>query len=304
MREEARLAAAASPSTRASARTISSPTLACHTWRPGFAILPAMRTEWEVARRGYRRYAIYPLATWAGVFTITVFGFMQAYVLLALYQQRNQIGGYDATDTVTYVWLTQAIAATVFLFGWTELAQRIRMGDIATDLGRPANPLRVALAFDLGRAFYHAIFRGIPPFIIGAITFDVTVPTNLIVWVAFLTSLFLAVVVNFCVRFLYNLPAFWLLDYRGPVLVGVTVSLFFSGYIVPVRFFPDWLRTIAHATPFPSIVQLPADVFVGAATGADIIVTLAIQAAWGVLLLGLSYAVLTLGAKRLVVQGG
>ena len=80
-----------------------------------------MRLYWELARRGYRRYAAYPAATWAGVFTNTIFGFMQAYILLALYRHRDHVGGYDASDVVTYVWLTQGMLAAVQVFGWTDL---------------------------------------------------------------------------------------------------------------------------------------------------------------------------------------
>ena len=45
-----------------------------------------MRLDWELAVRGYRRYAAYPAATWAGILTNSVFGFIQAYVLLAMYE--------------------------------------------------------------------------------------------------------------------------------------------------------------------------------------------------------------------------
>lgn len=59
-----------------------------------------MRLDWELARRGYRRYAAYPAATWAGILTNSVFGFIQAYVLLAMYDDRDDIGGYDAADAL------------------------------------------------------------------------------------------------------------------------------------------------------------------------------------------------------------
>ncbi len=42
-----------------------------------------MRLDWEIAKRGWRRYAVYPWATAAGMFTNTIFGFLQAYILLA-----------------------------------------------------------------------------------------------------------------------------------------------------------------------------------------------------------------------------
>lgn len=263
-----------------------------------------MRLYWEMARRGYRRYAAYPAATWAGVFTNTVFGFMQAYILLALYRHRDEVGGYDATDTLTYVWLAQGMLAAVYVFGWTDLALRIRTGDVATDLARPVHPLRTGLAFDLGRALYHALFRGLPPFAAGALAFDLTAPRNPLVWLAFLLSLVLAVCVSYAFRALYNLTAFWLLDYRGPMIIGVTTALFFSGFIIPVPFFPDPLEALARATPFPSMVQIPVDIFVGKAEGAEIGAALAVQTFWALALFGLAHAVFAAGTRRLVVQGG
>src|SRR3954464_1077494 len=110
-----------------------------------------VRLDWEIAKRGWRRYAAYPWATAAGVFTNSVFGFLQAYILLAVFRHRSDVGGYDASDTVTYVWLAQALIMTVYIFGWQELALRIRDGSIATDLSRPLDPQRYWLAVDLGR---------------------------------------------------------------------------------------------------------------------------------------------------------
>src|SRR3954468_14601143 len=78
--------------------------------------------DWEIAKRGWRRYAAYPWATAAGVFTNTVFGFIQAYILLAVFRHRAHVGSYNARDTVTYVWLAQALLMTVYVFGWQELA--------------------------------------------------------------------------------------------------------------------------------------------------------------------------------------
>jgi ABC-2 type transport system permease protein len=263
-----------------------------------------VRLYWEFARRGYQRYAAYPAATWAGVFTNTAFGFMQAYILLALYRHRHEIGGYDAGDTVTYVWLTQGMLAAVQVFGWTDLALRIRSGDIATDLARPVHPFAAGLAFDLGRALYHALYRGIAPFVVGALVFDVSVPSSAIVWLAFLASVALAVCVSFAFRYLYNSVAFWLLDYRGAVLLGVTATLFFSGFIIPLAFFPGPLRTVANATPFPAMLQRTVDIFVGKAEGVDVVVALAVQVGWAAALCAAAYATFAAGTRRLVVQGG
>jgi ABC-2 type transport system permease protein len=97
------------------------------------------RLYWEVARRGYLRFATYRGATIAGVFTNTVFGFLRAYVLIALFTSRPHVGGYTITDALTYTWLTQGALMVVYIWGWYEIAERIRSGDIISDLQRPVD---------------------------------------------------------------------------------------------------------------------------------------------------------------------
>src|SRR3954464_6908008 len=262
-----------------------------------------MRLNWEIAKRGYRRYAAYPAATWAGAFTNTVFGFMQAYILLAVYRHRTDVGGYDAADAVTYVWVGEALIMTVCSFGWRELALRIKDGSIAVDLARPLDPQRYWLAYDLGRPPYHFLYRGVPPFIVGALVFDLRTPSPLD-FAVFPVSIALAVVVSLGFRFLYNSAAFWLVDYRGVVTVAITVNLFLSGMVMPLSFFPDWLRSVAHALPFAAILQTPVDVWLGKHHGAGLAGVLALQLVWAAVLLGLGRVALRAGARRLVVQGG
>jgi ABC-2 type transport system permease protein len=263
-----------------------------------------IRLSFELARRGFGRYAAYPGATWAGVFTNTFFGFMIAYALLAVYEHRSFVGDYDARDAVTYTWLAQGMLMTVYLWGWYEVALRVRSGDVATDLQRPLDLQAYWLTQDLGRAAYHALFRGVPPFVLGAFVFDVLIPDDPLVWIAFTGSLVLAVVASFAFRFLFNLAAFWLLDYRGAGILAMVVSTFFSGQIVPLAFFPDWLETLAWALPFAAMVQAPIEVWLGHAAGVELAGLLALQAFWAAVLLLLGRAVLAAGMRKLVIQGG
>src|SRR5579884_283194 len=262
-----------------------------------------MRLDWEIAKRGWRRYSAYPWATAAGVFTNTIFGFLQASILLAVYRHRSDVGGFDARDAVTYVWLGQSMIMTVYIFSWQELALRIRDGSIVVDLARPLDPQRYWLAFDLGRAPYHFVFRGFLPFLLGALAFDLRYPSPLDA-AAFLLSLTLAVVVSFGVRFLYNAAAFWLLDFRGVMTLTITIVLFGSGMAIPIRFFPGWLRDTAYALPFSAILQTPVDVWLGKRQGLALLGFLALQAGWALVLLAVGRLALARGIRKLVVQGG
>jgi ABC-2 type transport system permease protein len=122
--------------------------------------------------------------------------------------------------------------------------------------------------------------------------------------VLFLVSLAFAVVVSFGFRFLYNSAAFWLVDIRGVVTLSITVSIFFSGMLLPLSFFPSWLRTVAQALPFASALQTPIDVWLGKYDGVSLFGVLALQVFWALVLLGLGRLALRAGARKLVVQGG
>ena len=262
-----------------------------------------MRLDWEIAKRGWRRYAAYPWATVAGAFTNTIFGFLQAYILLAVYRHRASIGGFDEADAVTYAWLAQSMIMTVYIFSWWELAWRIRDGSIATDLLRPLDPQRYWLAYDLGRAPYHFLFRGLPPFALGALVFRLHWPSPLDA-AAFAVSLVLAVVVSFGFRFIYNTVAFWLLDFRGVVTLATTIVVFFSGMAIPLRFMPPVLRDVCYALPFGSVIQTPVDVWLGKRDGAALVGVLALQAFWALALLAIGHLLLRAATRKVVVQGG
>lgn len=250
---------------------------------------------------GFRRYATYRQAALAGLTTNVVFGLLRAAVLVAVLAERPVVAGYDVAAAVTFVWLGQGLLTVVVLWGDTELATRIRTGDVVVDLGRPWDLQAALLATDLGRAGFAVLARLVPPVVFGALFFPIRWPERPATWAFFAASVVLGVVVSFGVRFLLNASAFWLLDARGVLAVWGVVGGVLSGLLVPLAWFPGWARTALAFTPAPSLFQTPIDVFLerGAPLGA-----LAGQAFWAVLLLAVGRVVLHRGSKRLVVQGG
>jgi viologen exporter family transport system permease protein len=81
-------------------------------------------------------------------------------------------------------------------------------------------------------------------------------------------------------------------------------SVFFSGMVIPIAFFPSWLAALAHAMPFASIIQFPVNVYLGKYSGLELAGILALQAAWALVLLGLGRLVIAAGTRKLVIQGG
>lgn len=262
-----------------------------------------MRLYLEVARRTYHRIATYRSATVAGVFTNTVFGFLLAYVLLAVYRERDLVGGFDAIDAVTFTFVTQGLLMPLGMFSDTEIADRITTGDVVVDLQRPYDHQAWWAGVSYGKAAYYALFRGVPPFVVGALAFHLRLPTGVDA-AAFAVSLGLAVAVAFGWRYLVQLSAFWLLDVRGANQLAWLTAQFLSGAFIPIVFFPDWAESLARALPFASMIQVPVEVWLGRHRGADLAVAWAIQLAWAVALVLAGRLVMARAVRRVVVQGG
>ncbi|MFH8288764.1 ABC transporter permease [Streptomyces sp. NPDC018059] len=260
-----------------------------------------------VAEGGFRRYATYRVATAAGVFTNTVFGLILAYTYLALWDERPGLGGYDQAQAVTFVWLGQALLTVMALMGSGfegELIERIRTGDIAVDLYRPADLQAWWLASDLGRALFQLLGRGVLPMAAGALVFDLALPADPLRWLAFLTAVVLGALVSFALRFLVALSAFWTMDGAGVSQVAMLAGTFFSGMLLPLNVFPGALGEVARALPWSALLQVPADVFLGRHTGLDLIRTYAFQLGWTAALLTAGRLLQAVATRRVVVQGG
>ena len=263
-----------------------------------------MRLYVEVARATARRMATYRGATFAGVFTNTVFGFILAYVLLEVFRQRPTIGGFDATDAVTFTFVTQGMLMVVGIFGDDEQSERIHVGDVAVELSRPYDYQAWWAAVAYGKAAFYAVFRGIPPFVVGALVLDLRVPAQPATWLAFVLSVAGAVGVAFSYRFVIELAAFWLIDIRGLRQFAWLVAQFLSGTFVPLVLFPAWLEPATRALPFAGMVQLPVEVFLGKHGGAGLAAVYAHQLAWATALGAVGRGVLRRAVRKVEVQGG
>ncbi|MER7759518.1 ABC-2 family transporter protein [Streptomyces sp. NPDC097619] len=257
---------------------------------------------------GFRRYATYGTATAAGVFTNTVFGFIVAYTYLALWEQRPGLGGYDQAQAMTFVWISQSLLAAGALIGGgfqEEMQERIRTGDIAVDLYRPADLQLWWLAADLGRAAFQLLARGVPPTVVGALAFDLALPTDPGRWLLFLVSVWLGLVVSFALRYLVGLCAFWLLDGSGVNMMQLLVSMFCSGVVLPLTVFPGVFGEVVRALPWSAMLQVPMDVLLGVHSGAGAAgAALAFQLGWVVVLLGAGRLAQASATRKVVVQGG
>jgi ABC-2 type transport system permease protein len=231
------------------------------------------------------------------------FGLLRASVLLALLNGQST-NGWNASDVVTYVVLTQAIMMFVSIFGWTDLMNAVYRGEIATDLLRPMSLFGFWFAQDVGRALAALLLRGVTILVISSFVFHIKLPSNLTQFLALLLSMVLALTISFAIRFIYNLAAFWSPDARGFARFASVIGMFASGFLMPLRFFPDWLQQALNFTPFPHIMNTIIEIYVGSYSGNQLLEALLTQTFWAIALVILAQIILARASKRLVILGG
>lgn len=260
-----------------------------------------MRAYWELAKGGYHRYARYRAAIVAALVANGCFGFIRASLLMTtITTVGGAVGGYDLAQASTYVWLGQGLLGAIPMWGVTEIGARVKSGDIAIDLLRPVATLGQWWAADLGRAASQLLPRCVPMLAVGALTTGLALPLAPGPYLLFVISLVLGISLAFFGWCLVNLLALWVVEVRGYYAVFMIVMNLLTGLLVPVSWFPDWLRIIANATPFPSMFQTPIDVIMGLAGLREI----GVQFLWLVVLIGVAQLMLHRGTRKLVINGG
>lgn len=263
-----------------------------------------VRFYFEVGRTAFRRQLVYRWANFAGLLTNIFFGAIFSYVIIALYYARPVVNGYNVQDSLRYTWLIQAMIMVVLPFGWYDLMQTIRSGEVISDLSKPCDFYWYWFSREIGRNLYYLLFRTIPIYIAGMLLFDIGLPNQWQFWFAFALALSLGAMLGIAYRFLYNVVAFWILEARAVALLAGTIALFFTGSYVPLPLFPSWLRLIADWLPFAGLMSLPAEVFMGKVAGDSLWFELTRQACWVVLLTLIVRTLSSVATRRVVAQGG
>lgn len=254
---------------------------------------------------GFRRQSTYRLAALGGLVANTTFGLLKVALLLAAVEGAGgELRGYDAAQMSAYIWITQGLLGSVNLNGRTDLADRIKTGDVAVDFLRPLDVQLAAVTTDLGRSVFSLLPRGVPAVLIGAVAVGMSGPSHPAYYALGALSLLLGIVVSLTAVYLVGVTGFWVVETRGLALLYMVVSGFLAGLFVPITLFPGWLYAVATATPFPSMMMYPVDVLSGRTEGLAAVGLVGVQVAWLALTVVAGQLLTRAGRRRLEVQGG
>jgi ABC-2 type transport system permease protein len=159
----------------------------------------------------------------------------------------------------------------------------------------------------MAAAFGPVPFEFFSALVVGALVATVfggiALPADPLHLVVFLVSAFLATLIKFGLVYCVSMTAFWTTGIDGIMVGRVAIQNIFSGALIPLVFFPDWLRAIAAVLPFQGMISTPALTYLGKMDGPTTALMIGVQAVWaiGLILLG---RLVWRGAVRAVTING
>ena len=263
-----------------------------------------MRSYWAIITARFRMLLQYRMAAVAGLGTQLFWGLMRVMIFTAFYHSTTKAQPMSLEQVITYVWLGQAMLGMLPWNVDTEIRLMIRTGTVAYELVKPLDLYWLWFSRAMAMRTAPTILRAVPMFIIAWLFFHMQLPASWASAGAWMLSMSAALLLACALTTLLTMSMLWTISGDGIarlLMVGVTI---FSGMIVPLPLFPDWAQSVLNFLPFRGIADIPYRLYMGHIPADRVLWVVGHQLAWTLALIIIGRWLLSLGTRKLVVQGG
>jgi ABC-2 type transport system permease protein len=214
------------------------------------------------------------------------------------------LGSFTWPQMKAYLIVAFILNSTMTWFDEWQMGQDIRDGRVATDLARPVDFQLTRMATATGPVPFEITsalgISAVVAFVFGGIAG----PADPLHFAAFILSCVLATLLKFSIIYCVSMTAFWTTGMYGVSVARMAIQNIFSGALIPLVFFPDWLRTLAAVLPFQGMISTPALTYLGAMDGPTTAFMIGSQAAWALGLLLFGRLLWRSAIKAVTINGG
>lgn len=266
------------------------------------AVASGWRKYGAIMRAQLANSLVYPLDLIGRALSILIFLWVFVHLWRTAFASAGAdvIAGLTYADTLWYLVITETIMLSKPRMS-EEIAERVRDGSVAYLLNKPYSFVLYHFAIGLG----DSLVRGLVTALVGGgLVFAIVGPPPSLLGVALVPLAIVAAwLLDYCMSGLIGLAAFVTEDVTAFEWIYSKMILILGGTLIPLEFFPDWLRGAATAMPFAWTMWAPARLFLDPSPE-RIVSVFTGQLAWLAVMgavLALAYRV---GARRLAINGG
>ena len=246
----------------------------------------------------------YKFDVYGNIIMQTIIMIATAFFWKALFKNAESMGGVSVDTMLTYTVISSMISVVLITNVEWRITESVQTGAIAIDLMRPVNIFGVFFAENLGSVTALFFQNLLPIFIIGSLFIKLPAPRSAPQFMLFLISLVLAFFINWYLSVIFGMFSFKVIEMSALIQVKKHLVRLLSGSMIPLWFFPNWLRSVLEILPFPYIYQLPLSIYVGHYTSESLVRGLLIQILWVMALFIIETRLEKQAIKHVMVQGG
>ena len=269
------------------------------------------RIQWVILRTCIEERLVY-----RGDFALgTLFRFLpivtQIFLWNAIFQSAGaegttEIAGFSFGDMIAYYLLAMLARAFSSMPGLASgIARDVRDGSVKKYLTQPIDML--------GYLYWHRVAHKLVYYAVAA------GPFALVFWLcrgffsgwpdswtmtAFIASLLMGFLMGFLLEALIGMLSFWFLEVSSLLFIYMMINYFLSGHMLPLDLLPGPIAAVVDYLPFKYLAYLPAAIFLGRYSDAELARELTIEAIWIVALLIANRVAYHRGVRRYAAFGG
>ncbi len=271
-----------------------------------------MRAYLAIIAMRFKMLLQYRAAALAGFGTQLFWGFIKVMVFVAFFEASDRVQPMSFAQVLVYIWLGQALLA---LLPWNvdqEIAAEVRTGAVVYQLLRPldlywfmfARTLVFRAAPTLLRAIPMVLFAMLLLPLLGVPEWRLQTPPSVAAGLWFAASVAATLLLATAVTMVMHIALFWTVSGDGFNRLMPGIVPVFSGLIIPLPLFPDWLQPVLYWQPFRGLADVPFRIYSGHIAASQALQEILLQCMWAALIVLFGLWLLDVARRRVVVHGG
>ncbi|WP_150275894.1 ABC transporter permease [Paenibacillus tepidiphilus] len=246
----------------------------------------------------------------SGVFVSVFWGILECVLFTVFFTYGDNAwnnNGLSLKQTISYVWLGQAL----FLFQRMsidgELMDKINNGNVGIDLCRPLDLYThwfvKSSAGKLGTSWIRSAATVLAGLLMPA-GYALGAPSSLQGFLSFLLSVAMAFILCSAFAMLVTAIRLNVTWGDGPTYMLLLLSGILSGTYLPLRLWPDELQTFLYLQPFGGFADIPIQLYVGSMAPAAALPGMGLQLLWSLVFVLGGRWIMNRKLQTIIVQGG
>jgi ABC-2 type transport system permease protein len=204
----------------------------------------------------FQKAITYRIEYFTSVLNALLYIFIFISIWKAIIPEEGIDNGITPEIMTSYAVLSTLIKST-FARSQGFISGKVRTGEIAVDLMKPYSIPLLYLSDIIGQSLFQLLARAIPLLVFCIFFFNIKIEVEWNQFLKFISLYFLSFIIYYLICLFISSLSFYFVEIFPFWILYFALITFMSGAIIPLDFFPEFLKHIILFTPFPYLFYFP-----------------------------------------------